>query len=236
MFIIKQLRRKKNISQTNLAQAIGVSLRTIQLYEKKEANIPIKNLTKIAAYFDLSIAELYLYEVNDTEGPYISGSTISTKGQQMRQVGIGKFLITVPLVSAEQQKAYALQSDNSEFLTQLSQIGFVVETIENSEYRAFEITNNSMDNGLIEGIPYKSIVLGKKVTAKELTRELKANLRIPWVLVGRESVMCKSISQYDEKQGTIMCHSLNNSPEYADFSISLEAINELFLVVKKQVN
>lgn len=236
MFILKQLRRKKNISQTDLAQAIGVSLRTIQLYEKKEANIPIKNLTKLATYFNLSIAELYMHEVNDAEGQYLSSNHLSNKGQQLRQVGIGKFLVTVPLVSAEQQKAYALQSGEAEFLSQLSRIGFVVETVENSEYMAFEITNNSMDNGLIEGIPYKSIVLGRKVSASELQNELKAKPNAPWVLVGKETIMCKNIAGYNQEDGILTCHSLNNSPEYADFNISLTAVDELFRVVKKQMN
>ncbi len=79
MYAIKQLRRKKNLSQSDLAKEIGVSLRTIQLYEKKNANIPIKNLTRIAAYFDLSIAELYLQEVNEKPGKLFEKKTIYKK-------------------------------------------------------------------------------------------------------------------------------------------------------------
>ncbi len=236
MFILKQLRRKKSISQTNLAKAIGVSLRTIQLYERKGANIPIKNLTKIAQYFEMSIAELYMHEVNETDGKYDGKPKFSSKGQQLKQVGQSKYLISVPLVSNEQQRAYCENLKNTDYVSGLSHIGFVIEEVEDNHYAAFEITNNSMDNGKIGGIPNKAIVLGKLVPAKKFPSEWSSRPKRPWILVTLEGIMCKSIADYDKENAKLKCHNLNPSPEYTDFELSMETLEQLFLVVKKQLN
>ena len=63
-----------------MGEEIGVSLRTIQLYERKDANIPIKNLTKIAEYFGLTIAELYMHEVNDMGEAYTKRQPFTKHG------------------------------------------------------------------------------------------------------------------------------------------------------------
>ncbi|NAS10903.1 helix-turn-helix domain-containing protein [Poritiphilus flavus] len=236
MFILKQLRRKKSISQTNLAEAIGVSLRTIQLYERKGANIPIKNLTKIAQYFEMSIAELYMYEVNETDGKYNGKPRFSSKGQQVQQVGLGKYQISVPLISGEQQRAYCKNLHNKDYINGLSHIGFVIEEVQNSSYAAFEITNNSMDNGKIGGIPNKAIVLGKLVPGKKFPTEWLSRPNHPWILVTLEGILCKSIIAYDKEGGKLKCHNLNPSPEYTDFELNMENLEQLFLVVRKQLN
>ncbi|MEP3570166.1 MAG: helix-turn-helix transcriptional regulator, partial [Flavobacteriaceae bacterium] len=106
MYAIKHLRRKKNLSQSDLAKEIGVSLRTIQLYEKKDANIPIKNLTKIASFFDLSIAELYLQEVSETRETYVRRQPFTKYGSVFYPMDHGKYLIMVPLILMEQQNTY----------------------------------------------------------------------------------------------------------------------------------
>ena len=236
MFILKQLRRKKNISQTDLANAIGVSLRTIQLYEKKDANIPIKNLTKIAQYFDLSIAELYSYEVNEANSIYGTQKILSKRGNSIKSIGLGKYLVSVPLVSGNWEEEYAAKFDDKAFLEELARIGFVMEQVEDCLYMAFEITNNSMDNGSIEAIPNKAIVLGKLVPKKELYGLRTLNRHPNWIIVYKDSILCKQIKGYDKKDGTLICHSLNNSPEYSDFQISLSDIKQLFAIVKKQVD
>ncbi|MCB0374607.1 MAG: helix-turn-helix transcriptional regulator [Sinomicrobium sp.] len=59
MTIIKQLRKQRKISQTALAREIGVSLRTIQHYEKGDIDIPMRKLQKIANFFEVSISDMF---------------------------------------------------------------------------------------------------------------------------------------------------------------------------------
>ncbi len=236
MFIIKQLRRKKNINQTDLAYAIGVSLRTIQLYEKNNANIPIKNLTKIAAYFDVSISQLYSLEVNESNIVYDKQNKRSKKGHSIGKLAPGKYLLTVPLAIAEEHVNFADNYNDQEYLNSLVRIGFVIDQVAVAHYMAFEIANNSMNNGKVESIAHKTIVLGKKVGKSGLTPKLIDKSGLFWIIVYKDGVMCKEITDYDKKSGTISCHSLNNSPEYPDFNINIEDVKQLFIIIKKQVD
>ena len=118
----------------------------------------------------------------------------------------------------------------------LDRIGFVVDKIQDAPCIAFELTNSSMDNGLSIGVPNNAIVLGRQLPKNELARVVGSNNRTICLLVYERGVMCKEILAYDEKSETVICHSLNDSPEYADFTMPLDAIKQLFEVVKKQVD
>lgn len=62
MFNIKELRIKKGISQTELANQIGVTIRTIQHWEKGSKNITIDKLDRINSYFGL---KMNIYSQNE---------------------------------------------------------------------------------------------------------------------------------------------------------------------------
>ena len=59
MLRIKELRLGKNESQTDLAESVGVSLRTIQKYEAEKGSIPFDKLKKIAQHYDVFVSELF---------------------------------------------------------------------------------------------------------------------------------------------------------------------------------
>lgn len=235
MFIIKQLRRKKDINQTNLADAIGVSLRTIQLYEMKDANIPIKNLTKIAEYFDVSIAELYMYEVNEKGESYIHEKVLSKNGNKIYSIG-QKRLIMAPLLFHEQHKGYIEHYLDQAFLKELTQIGFIMEFLDERGYMAFEILGDSMNDGSIEAIPNKTIVLGREMENKELVSAEKGIYNTSAVIVCKDRILCKKIMKYNKDSNSIVCHNLNELPEYRDFELLLSDVLQVFKIVKKQID
>ncbi|MFS4492831.1 XRE family transcriptional regulator [Maribacter sp. 2308TA10-17] len=233
MFVLKQLRRKKRINQTDLANAIGVSLRTIQLYEKKNANIPIKNLTKIAEYFEVTIAELYSQEVNEEEVVY--GSKFQNSTYLIKPIGTKKNIISIPLVTSENYSQYCREFQNEDFLSKLPVISFMIKDAVQGNLMAFEIVGSSMENDRIDGILNGSIVLGKEVPLENLTLNEKYKNSKAVIIYG-ESILCKELVRHDEKNETITCHSLNTSPEYADFEIPLNQIKQFFKVIKKQMD
>ncbi|MEM8999119.1 MAG: helix-turn-helix transcriptional regulator [Bacteroidota bacterium] len=235
MFILKQLRRKKNISQTDLAQAIGVSLRTIQLYEKKGANIPIKNLTKIAAYFDMNIAELYIHEVNEKNQAYVKNKAFSTNGNICYPLENGSFLMMAPLLFIENQKGYVNNYPEKEMLKHVPQISFIIDVMEGGSYMAFEISGNAMDDKSLEAVPNKSIVLGRKLTQDEWVPQNIGLIQKTLVFVCKDRIFCKRLLKFDERKRTILCHNLNTSPEYQDFEVPLTDIIEVYQLVKKQI-
>lgn len=234
MFILKQLRRKKKINQTDLAKAVGVSLRTIQLYEKKDANIPIKNLTKIAQYFDISIAELYSHEsLNETEEEYDAIEHLD-KGHTIAKLAPGKYLILAPLVLSELYGKFSKQYAKKVFVHTLPRTGFVLDRVSVAQYIAFEISNDSMDDGSLKSIPVKAIVLGKLIPHEKLQGHIKTNLGSPSILVYKGNVMCKIIGDYHKRNKTMVCKSLKDSPEYTDFEIKIKEIEQLYTIIGKQ--
>ncbi len=235
MLILKQLRRKKSINQSDLAKAIGVSLRTIQLYEKENANIPIKNLNKLADYFDLGIDQLYAQEVNEEVVSYDKQTTRSKKGHTIRKLAPGKYLLSVPLITEDSLKSYLEHISDTDFLKELPCIGFVIDQVSISSYLAFEISNSSMDNGLTNRIPQKSIVLAKQVSSREVTKRINEDNSY-WVIALENDLMCKEITAYNKKEKSITCHSLNRSPEYQDFEVLIDEVKAFFRVVRKQLD
>ncbi|MDC6366419.1 MULTISPECIES: LexA family transcriptional regulator [Flavobacteriaceae] len=235
MYAIKQLRRKKNISQTDLANEVGVSLRTIQLYERKNANIPIKNLTKIAEFFEMTIAELYLHEVNDFGESYIGRKPFIKHKSTFYPLEYGKYLIMAPLVLMEQNNGYIANLGAESPKKNPFQTGFIIDFLEEGPYTAFEITGDSMNDHTLDAIPNKAIVLGVKIDKHQFSKKRNGMFDKSYILISKNRIICKQITLYDEKQGTIHCRNLNKSPEYKDFELALDDILEVFRIVKKQV-
>ncbi len=237
MLILKQLRSKKSINQIDLAKAVGVSLRTIQLYERKRANIPIKNLTKIAAYFGVGIADLYSQEgVGESGSIYEKRAISDDKSHSIAKLAPGKYLVTVPLVISKHQNDYIKEHNNEAFIKSMPSIGFVIEQVAMAHYVAFEIINSSMDDGTRNGLPVNSIVLGKLIVHGKIYGMLQENPEMLWIIVHKDSIMCKQILSYDKKGKAIICHSLKPSPEYGDFEIQMGDVLQFFSILKRQAS
>ncbi|WP_420603420.1 XRE family transcriptional regulator [Flagellimonas sp.] len=233
MRVIKQLRRNKGVSQTLLAEAVGVSLRTIQTYEQKDANIPTKNLSKIAAYFDLTIAELYLRAVNEMSDTYAENKTFIKHGCVFNPLDHGKYTVQIPLVLVERQKNYIKSLAESRLGNSPFRTNFVIDFVEEDAYKAFEVSGDSMNDGSIDAIPNKAIVLGVKTRKESFVRESNLMIGKIYILVCKDRIICKKITGVDSAKN-IQCHNLNESPEYQDFELPFEDVLEIFRIVKKQ--
>ena len=64
---LKQLRKERKLTQTELAIAIDTTQSTIYKYEKGIQNVPMSVLTKIANYFEVSIDDLAGTLIETTE-------------------------------------------------------------------------------------------------------------------------------------------------------------------------
>ncbi len=232
MNIIKHLRRKKGVNQSDLATAIGVSLRTIQLYEKRDANIPIKNLTKIAQYFNTTIAELYMHEVNESATGYAKQKVVSADGTMAYALPEGKYLVMAPVLLSGFQEKF-LQDLK---LDDLLKSGFLVDYFDEGGYLAFEIIGNAMNDGSIQSIPNGSLVLGKRID-KEVLSKSGTNSLVDQalVLVCTTRIICKRFTGYNVETQSIACNNLNNAPEFKDFEVPLANISSVYLVVKRQL-
>ncbi|MCL6274351.1 helix-turn-helix domain-containing protein [Muricauda sp. 2012CJ35-5] len=235
MRIIKELRKKIGINQTEFANKIGVSLRTIQLYERKEANIPMKNLKKIAEFFDMTIPELYIHEFHDPKDNYGKKKPFTKHGSVFYPLDRGKILAMTSLVLMEDHQEYIHRVKAGVPSQNAFQTGFVLDAMGEELHMAFEISGDSMFDGSIDSVPNKSIVLGVELDKKEFWNEDYELLDKPYILVCKDRVICKQIRGYHPEQETFKCGNLNTSPEYQDFDLPFSDVLQLFSIVKKQL-
>ena len=59
---VRELRNKRGISQSELANAVGTTKRTIYAVEVENSDIRISIASKLAAYFGCGIDDLYVFE------------------------------------------------------------------------------------------------------------------------------------------------------------------------------
>ena len=60
--IIKQLRKEQDITQEDLANAVGVTRQTVISLENGKYNASLQLAHKIAQYFDTTIEEVFIFE------------------------------------------------------------------------------------------------------------------------------------------------------------------------------
>lgn len=55
MFCIKELREDRDLTQSQLAEILGTTQRTVSYYENNQREIPVNMLVKYARYFNVSL-------------------------------------------------------------------------------------------------------------------------------------------------------------------------------------
>lgn len=157
-------------------------------------------------------------------------------GNTYEELVNGKFLLNAPLVPVKAQAGYLSSFGDEEYIENLTHVNFVVDRIGQGRYVAFEITNDSMNDGSINSIPSGSLVLCREVQQVHWSSKLNFKKFPNWIIIHKDGIICKEIIAHDSVNGMITCHSLNNSPEYKDFKISLSDIYQLFNIIKKQID
>ena len=111
---------------------------------------------------------------------------------------------------------------------------YEVDRIAHGHYLSFEVKGDSMDTG-----SRQSFEAGDRVLVRELERPLwRDAIRFHdypyWVVVFESSVLLKQMIDQDQEHGVLTFHSLNPSPEYADFSLNEDEIRSLYYVIRKK--
>lgn len=93
---LKKLRKEKNLTQTELANDLGMTQSAIYKYEKGLRKIPMSVLKQFANYFDLTLDELIdpTNELTENENP-VKYKTHLTKYEVATELGFTKEEISV---------------------------------------------------------------------------------------------------------------------------------------------
>lgn len=162
---------------------------------------------------------------------------VTKSGNRLEELPNGKFRLYSKLVPVKAQASYISQHQDADYVDDLSEITWVVDKVPKGTYRTFEVMNDSMNDGTINSIPNGSFVLGRLVDRDKWMSKLHNHTWSNWVIVTKDNILVKEIVSHDVENGIITCHSLNQSPEYAnDFPIHLNDVAQLFNVVKRQID
>lgn len=242
---LKTFLKKENIKGVDFCMSIGVSNGFISGMRKSIQPDKLKSIA--IKYPNLNINWLMTGEgemirnkgketnaipISENKGEFF---VENTNGAKFYDLGNNKYRMTVPLVpycayARFANEAETLEADREEWETE----SFIVDEVVHGKYFAFEIKSDSMDDGT-----RNSFEEGDRVLARELNRShwvdgFRYKKRPYWVIVFDNSVLIKQIIDQDLEKGTITCHSLNDSPEYTDFTLELNKIRCIYYVVQKK--
>ena len=60
-YTLRELRARKNKTQNQVAQDLGISVQTYNAWEKDISNVAVSKVLKVADYFDVSIGDIFLH-------------------------------------------------------------------------------------------------------------------------------------------------------------------------------
>ena len=237
--LIQYLKFKK-IGQTKFEEMAGLSRGYITNLRKEPTTS--KLLMILSAAPDLNRRWL-----ETGEGEMLTGSDVTpvrqseleeyetTKnGTKFYRREDGKIIMEVPVVPIA-----ALGSPEDEFTKYINDyendtVTIVVDGVHHGKYVAFRVEGDSMDDGTRNSFERGDIVVVRELARDKWLPKLHIKTWPYWVIAFGNNVRIKEIIAQDETTGTITCHSLNPSPEYTDFTLSLDDIHRLFNVIKKK--
>ena len=217
---IRSFRKKNKLSQTDFAELVGVSMRAVQLWESGDRNV--------SSLAERTIREVFLNHKKTGE----RNSPASRSVHNYVNNENGDLIVQAPLLGSAAYARYLDEMGEAGAFQSDEMVSFIVDKIDRGNFVAFRISGDSMNGGLIDDTPDRAIVLGKELPM-DLWMDGFGESRFGWIILTKRNVLFKDIVGFDKETATITCHSRNNSPEYADFKLSLNDVHKIFKVIKR---
>jgi hypothetical protein len=206
--ILNEIIKHEKVNANQFAESIGLK-RTQPIYDI--LNGKVKKISTNYVNKILSVYPHYNYDQLLTgEGEILkTNNSYSVIGDGIKYVELpnGIFRILVPFVSTDIYEEYINRHTDPDFINSLNDKEFTM----------------------------KELKSGSFVDPSNLKNEFK--LKQPaWIIVLKNAIVCKQITEPDEENGTITCHSYNPFSKYSDFKVKLNEIQQLFRIIKRESN
>jgi transcriptional regulator with XRE-family HTH domain len=223
---LRLLRKRRNLTQEDLAGALGIKRPTLNNYENKVSGPPLDVLTAIADYFGLSMDTLVrvdmsrltgfqLKELEEGNDVYVRGSRLrvltSTVGPDNEE--------NIELVQEKAKAGYLTGFADPEYISSLPVFRLPFLDRE-KKYRTFQISGDSM-----LPVPEGAWVTGEFI---QNWHDIKTGDACV-VLTRDEGISFKIVENHIRENGTIRCISLN--PSYQPYELPVEDIREIWRFV-----
>ncbi|MCW4470589.1 DUF1870 family protein [Flavobacterium sp. MFBS3-15] len=229
---IKELRISLKLKQQDFADLLNVSKSSVQKWESGERSPDDIQLRKLE-----EVSQRHT-ELNDiaTVDPYELQFTKNKNANHFTRLPNGQYYMSMPLAEHNIQAGFLDSYQDIEALNGMSQHGMIVDKPAKGRYLAFRVKGDSMDDGTSDAIPQNYVVATRELQRQHWTSPIRYKDFRFWVIYTTESKypLLKQIIDHDTEKGIITCHSLNDSPEYRDFQLSLNDVQALFYVINVQ--
>lgn len=228
---IRILRKRKNLTQTELAEAIGTKRATINNYENGGSNAPVENLIALSRYFGLSIDTILTIDLSLLSEKQLTelerGHDTYTKGTKVRILATtvdNKNRDNVELVSHKAKAGYLTGYNDPEFISSLPtfQLPFLSRE---KKYRMFQIDGDSM-----LPIPNKAYITAEFFNDWTLLKD-----GVPCVILTRDhGIVFKILYNRLKTEKCFELRSLNSI--YQPFTLKVGDILEIWRMVNYTTN
>jgi len=207
---LKYLRKLRGWTQEEFANKLSIKRSLIGAYEEERADPRLDVLEIVADMFKLSLDELLLQDVSNSNQ---AGNSYLAKRRQQKMMSADRNLIHfVPVKAAA---GYLASYADTEFIDELNT--FTLPMLTGGNYRAFEIIGDSM-----LPTPSGSIIVGEKVESMD---DVKNNLA--YIVVSRnEGIVYKRIVKSNRSKNKVSL--VSDNPSYQPYQVNTEDIVELW--------
>lgn len=234
---LKYLLERDGITAYRVWKDTSITKGTITNYVEGKTNPNKSNVSILASYFGVNEEWLLNGEgkiqrsgKSKIDEPYL----ITKSGVKYYEMENGKYRMRVPFIPIKAYAKYIDECRDAEFVgDEFEEFDFIVDKIGHGRYFAFEIKGDSMDDDSKRSLSNGDIVLARELGKEHWRNKLHTDDFPNWIVVLKNTILCKQIIEQDMETGTIICHSLNLSPEYADFELKLDDICQLCNIVQR---
>ena len=237
---LKYLLEKEGVTAYRIWKDTAITKGTIANYIEGKTKPNKSNIAILASYFGVNESWLLtgdgkMSRHNKVKGeePYL----ITKSGVKYYEMANGKYRMRVPFIPVKAYAKYIDEYRDAEILDdEFEEFDFIVDKIGHGRYFAFEIKGDSMDDDTKRSLSNGDIVLARELGKEHWRNKLRTEDFPNWIIVLDNTILCKQIVDQDLENGKITCHSLNISPEYADFELKLNSISQLCNIVQRVSN
>lgn len=223
---ISFLRKRKQISQADLANELGIKRSSLSGYELGNSEPNFENLLSFSDFFKISIDKLLRVDLQKISGLYLSqleqGIDIDITGGKLRVLATTVDSANeenIELVPVKAKAGYTTGFGDPDFIKVLPtfQLPFLDR---NKKFRTFQISGDSMPP-----VSDKSWVTGEFIQNWNTIKD-----GYPYIVVTvNDGVVFKNLyKQYDKNQTLLLC---STNPIYEPYEININEVNEIWKFV-----
>ncbi len=211
---LKHLRKLRGWTQEEFAVRLGIKRSLLGAYEEERAEPRIDVLEVVSELFKLSLDELLLQNLSDSQGGYLA----KRRAQKMAS-GVAEIQFVPVKAAAGYLAGYA----DPEFIDELNT--FTLPMLSSGFYRAFEIVGDSM-----LPTPSGSVIVGEKVDDMYDVRNSNT-----YIVISRsEGIVYKRVMKSNRSKNKYTL--ISDNPAYQPYNINAEDVIEMWkasLVIAK---